>query len=380
MGADVIQANYEELEAIAARFKNCAEANAELYSGVARGVQALQQGDWQGKGAEAFFAEMNGEIFPALQRLTDALEMAGIVILEIKNIIQQAEEEAAGIFNGDGGGDRSGKKSSGGLRITGMQTINNRELFIADSTDGRAIHPSDAKQGNLGDCFFATSIAVIAEQNPDIIKNAIRDNGNGTYTVTFYEERGGILGIGAKVHPVEITVTPDFPTGERVTNGNSAVVNPHISANDMANGKQEIWAMVVEKAYAQWKGDGNAQNGYIRLDEGGHTSDVLFAVTGQKSVTRDPDSYSVKDLARMEREGYALTLSSLAEGNEGKKELYRNGQLVTKHAYYITNVDEQTGMVTIQNPWGWDERKVTIPYSQLDDNFRAITVNPIKSK
>jgi hypothetical protein len=82
----------------------------------------------------------------------------------------------------------------------------------------------------------------------------------------------------------------------------------------------------------------------------------------------------------MEREGYALTLSSLAEGNEGKKELYRNGQLVTKHAYYITNVDEQTGMVTIQNPWGWDERKVTIPYSQLDDNFRAITVNPIKSK
>lgn len=67
MGADVIQANYEELENIATRFGQWAEANAELNSQLALRVQALQQRDWIGRGASAFFDEMTGEIFPTMQ-------------------------------------------------------------------------------------------------------------------------------------------------------------------------------------------------------------------------------------------------------------------------------------------------------------------------
>ncbi|MCG8352469.1 MAG: WXG100 family type VII secretion target, partial [Chloroflexales bacterium] len=65
------------------------------------GVQALADGGWEGAGSAAFLAEMQGEIFPALQRFRQALEEARAVTLEAKIILQQAEEEAARVFQGD---------------------------------------------------------------------------------------------------------------------------------------------------------------------------------------------------------------------------------------------------------------------------------------
>jgi len=109
MGNDVVQANYEELDDIANQFKRQAEANAELHSRLQNSFQPLQHGEWIGLGADAFFDEMTGEVFPAMERLTSALKNAGSVTLEIKNIIQLAEEEAGAPFqNGAGGGPPSG--------------------------------------------------------------------------------------------------------------------------------------------------------------------------------------------------------------------------------------------------------------------------------
>jgi WXG100 family type VII secretion target len=112
MSADTIQARYDELESIAARFGNQAEANATLHGRVQRGVQDLQQGGWEGEGVDAFLAEMEGEVFPSMQRLTTALDEARSVTLKVKDIIQQAEQEAAGVFqNGDAGGSAGGAAS-----------------------------------------------------------------------------------------------------------------------------------------------------------------------------------------------------------------------------------------------------------------------------
>lgn len=104
---DVIQAQYENLEGIAQRFGQRAEAHIELHSRVERSFQALEQGGWEGKGAEGFTSEMNGEVFPAMQRLIDGLEEAQSVTLQIKDILQKAEEEAASVFR-DGGGSSAG--------------------------------------------------------------------------------------------------------------------------------------------------------------------------------------------------------------------------------------------------------------------------------
>lgn len=101
MGSEVVQTKYEELETIARRFAQQAQANRALQQQVQRGVAALRNGGWEGRGAFAFFGEMEQQVFPVLARLTNALAEAQATTLVIKEIIRQAEEEAARVFRGD---------------------------------------------------------------------------------------------------------------------------------------------------------------------------------------------------------------------------------------------------------------------------------------
>jgi WXG100 family type VII secretion target len=130
MSNDVIQAEYEMLESIAARFVRLATANGDLFHRLQRNVQTLEQGDWQGKGSATFFREMNGEIYPALERLIDALQQAQGVTLEIKQTLQEAEAEAAALFQGnhqktEGGGlwSKISEWVHGGLDVLGFAPV-----------------------------------------------------------------------------------------------------------------------------------------------------------------------------------------------------------------------------------------------------------------
>jgi WXG100 family type VII secretion target len=102
MSTNVIQADYATLDSIAARFGQQLEVNSALFSQVQRSFLALSQDGWEGRGSTEFAAEMQGEIFPALQRLNHALGEAQAVTLQIKDVLQDAEEEAARLFGGDG--------------------------------------------------------------------------------------------------------------------------------------------------------------------------------------------------------------------------------------------------------------------------------------
>lgn len=111
MSTDVIQARYDSLDAIAGRFSQQSAAIVQLNTAVKRGVEALEGGGWQGKGSAAFFAEMNTELFPALQRLRQVLDEGRAVTLEAKAILERAEQEAAALFQ-DSGERGSGKQLS----------------------------------------------------------------------------------------------------------------------------------------------------------------------------------------------------------------------------------------------------------------------------
>ncbi|NJN66780.1 MAG: WXG100 family type VII secretion target [Chloroflexaceae bacterium] len=113
MGADIVQAHYEELDAVAARFAQQTEAINALSSRVRVGFQALENGGWEGRGWAAFAAEMDRLVFPKVQALIHALEEGRAVTLEAKEIIQRAEEEAAALF-GNEGGQIIGKGGEGG--------------------------------------------------------------------------------------------------------------------------------------------------------------------------------------------------------------------------------------------------------------------------
>lgn len=111
MGNDIIQAQYDELTTVASRFGGQAEATKQMIDRVRQAMEPLEQGGWQGRGSAAFFAEMNREVLPTVQRMTAALDQARTVTLQVRDIMKAAEEEASAPFKSNGA---SGGGSGGG--------------------------------------------------------------------------------------------------------------------------------------------------------------------------------------------------------------------------------------------------------------------------
>lgn len=94
---DEFQCKYDEMEVIAKAFQAQADVAQQLYDSIRNTMEDLKP-DWIGKGSDAFYNEMESEINPALQRLIQALEEGGNVVLQINQTVETAEQEAQSQF------------------------------------------------------------------------------------------------------------------------------------------------------------------------------------------------------------------------------------------------------------------------------------------
>ena len=141
----------------------------------------------------------------------------------------------------------------------------------------------------------------------------------------------------------------------------------------------------MEKGYGQLiRRDPEDQGAaYASLNRGGSPANVLEAISGATSTTKSPEDYSIKELAEMNGKQYAITLSSLSKDGKKTTDLYKNGVLVRNHAYWVESVDARSNTITLRNPWGYSDSpgsKIVVPYREVKDNFRDITVNPLGNK
>ncbi len=95
---DEIRADYDRLEQIANQFANQAQAIQQMKQNVRSSMDPLENGGWIGRGSDAFFSEMQGEVLPCTQRLEQALDEANRITRQIINTMKQAEEEACAPF------------------------------------------------------------------------------------------------------------------------------------------------------------------------------------------------------------------------------------------------------------------------------------------
>ena len=73
MTNDRTRANYDELNNAARRWAAEAERAQQMVATLKQNMDVLQGGGWVGQGARAFYAEMNGQVLPSLNRLVAAL-------------------------------------------------------------------------------------------------------------------------------------------------------------------------------------------------------------------------------------------------------------------------------------------------------------------
>ncbi|MBI9044775.1 MAG: WXG100 family type VII secretion target [Anaerolineaceae bacterium] len=98
MAGDKIEVNYEELQRSAKIFQAESGDIQNLHNRLRSQVENLHGGGWIGKGADAFYREMEEVVLPAIKRLHDGLQMGAVWTGKISEAFQQAEDEASGLF------------------------------------------------------------------------------------------------------------------------------------------------------------------------------------------------------------------------------------------------------------------------------------------
>ena len=129
--------------------------------------------------------------------------------------------------------------------------------------------------GHVGDCYFMASLAETALKNPSAITNMFVVNGDGTYTVKFYNN-------GQAAY---VTVDSYLPT-----NGAGQLIYANLGAM-YNNASNELWTALAEKAYVQinemgWLRSGlpgSGQNAYSAI-AGGYIFAALGQITGQATT------------------------------------------------------------------------------------------------
>lgn len=189
------------------------------------------------------------------------------------------------------------------------------------------------EQGQYGTCYFLAALVAKAQQDPQGLRNMVKDNGNGTYTVTF---------------PGQPAVVVEAPTDAEMLYGASS-------------GSDGMWATLFEKAYAQLKAGGRWDPNSDPMEEveGGD------ARTGMKAFTSG--STDVDELAfTRESTTREKIKKALAAGKMITCATSRNlytmvwhkivGDVIPgSHVYTVIGFDERSDKVKVRNPWGSGE-------------------------
>lgn len=203
------------------------------------------------------------------------------------------------------------------------------------------IQASDVRQGAIADCYLASALAAVANANPDAIRKAIKDNGDGTYTVTFYE----VSWDGTK-REHKVDVDADLPF--------QGDMPAYAKSTEIVDGKpwMELWPSILEKAYAQWKGS------YDAIGHGGVSGDVMEALTGKRSRQHSTSSDSDQLWEKMKKATEEKKPMTAGTGDKDDPR-YKDPKagVYGWHAYTVLGVyekkegDKIQRYVTLRNPW-----------------------------
>jgi hypothetical protein len=199
---------------------------------------------------------------------------------------------------------------------------------------------SEINQGEVGDCWFIASIGAELQQDPNFVRDHIHDNGNGTYTVTFYDDG----------KPVQVTVDGQIPTDR------DGAGSPGAHTDSSWDSDGPLWLAIYEKAYANYKG------GSYEDIEGGWGDQGMSDLSGVDADRHDNDLFdgpSLEDIQQQLADGHPVTVGTRDDSGfwwwqDDDDDRVDGGKLVSDHEYIVKEVDQTDSgwQIVLRNPWG----------------------------
>lgn len=212
---------------------------------------------------------------------------------------------------------------------------------------------TDVVQGMLDDCYFVAGLADTAFRSPSAIRSMFIDNGDGTYTVRFYNN--GVADY--------VTVDKYLPM---YSNGTFAYANLGESLGDPNN---KLWVALAEKAYAEeaasgWTRGAGKANAYESIATGWE-GDVIGQVTGRAEAFQQVFNTAANFVAVTSdfAAGHFVTLDSNQTTSSG---------IIADHVYVLVGYNSTTHVFTLYNPWG---SSIQVVWSQIATNFGDWSIN-----
>lgn len=250
------------------------------------------------------------------------------------------------------------------------QEIENHKPFV------NGVHPDDVDQGLLGNCYFLSSIASIAQHHPSFIEQMIIPQADNSYAVNLYERSWF-----GRLTPQVIHVRA------RVPHKDGQVLFTRVGdIIENQNGREvEVWPIILENAYAKMSGS------YNKII-GGWPHHAMESLTGLKSSKIYPRQADFGRLHHMHQEGYAMACYTRTDiklwgidvpDRTGHPRFAKNkmgGELAAGHAYFIVDVDSSADTITLRNPWGWHSGESVLTQDEFISTMRGVSVNPVLAR
>jgi Calpain family cysteine protease len=252
--------------------------------------------------------------------------------------------------------------------------IANAVLFAKQPGDATAVDAADVRQHRFADCSLLAPLAAMARTTEGraflqhaVVENRSEEGRVVSYTVNLHVLQHGRFG-RITARDVPVTVGPRFVLAR--------------AGARAADGHNEVWPLVVEKACADLLG------GYARIDRPGDPADALRLLTGH-----EPSYFPLGWLGRWMRPYSESTLKADLDGGKfvilgarddiaeptGNPATETARGLVASHAYYAEGIEERDGktFVRLGNPWP-DAKPVLIPFDELPRWFSGVHVGSLR--
>lgn len=240
----------------------------------------------------------------------------------------------------------------------------------------------DVAQGHCGDCYALASIAAVAEHSPQLIREMMRDNGDGTVTVRLF-------------------ATPKDPIYVRVEKSVPMRISGKTNKMSDLYAKGALWVQMLEKAFAASglytklkigdRDDNLDVSSELEVDnqvtyttiEGGTAGQFLKVLTGTETkemkvsvgyhLNKDPNQLEKKEplvdvqtkavLSILQdeekRKNYIITASTkdltTTDHFRGKNNEKMMHGIAGRHEYTVLGIHsfkDQQQRILLRNPWG----------------------------